>query len=145
VDVRRRGADVGDHPRQGLRAVDEQLDAVAGPRLERPSGGPAARGRLAGAVAVTRETTAMVRGDRALDAVTEDVVEPVERERRHPARYWPFWPIVVVGGGSSGGAVVVGGGGGGAGGGVVVGGAGLPWPVCSVTGGGVGPLGVDCV
>src|SRR5439155_13486675 len=127
VDVRLRGADVGDDGRQKLGAVDEQLDAIVRARPERAARRPPSRGRAGRAMSVACQPPSVVCGDAPLHEVAEDVVEPVERERRHPGRYWPVSPIVVIGG--AGGVVVAGGGGGG---------AGVVWVAWVVAGGAAG-------
>src|SRR5581483_3136607 len=139
VDVRFGGGDVGDDPRQQLRAVDEQLGGTAGVRGERAALRPAPRGRVDRLpVAAAPQPAAVMGTDRALEPVPEQIVETVERIRRAHARYCGP-PLVVVGGGGGGsGAVVGGGGGGGVGVGAGVG-AGFGF------GCGAGAAGVCCV
>jgi hypothetical protein len=79
VDVRLRGLDVGRDPRQGLGAVDEQLHAVAGTRREGAGvGPPPGRRRESTVLPDATEPAPVVRADRALDPVAEDVVDAVE-------------------------------------------------------------------
>ena len=117
--MRVRSCDVGDHARQRLGPIDEQLDLRARPRLERAVLDPAAGTGVERPVPPASEAPPMVRPDRLLDQLAEWAVDTFDDARRH-AGYWPL-PLVVVGGGAGGEAVVVGGAGGGGAGVDVVG------------------------
>ena len=73
--MRLRRRDVGGHARQRLGAVDEELDARSrrAARTSRSSAQPPAGGVERAAVADAAQAAAVMRADRALDAVAERV------------------------------------------------------------------------
>jgi hypothetical protein len=105
VDMRLRGRDGLDHPRQRLGSVDEELGPRARTRRERAAGRPATWTGVERVVTATREPPAMVRADGALDARAERRVKAFEEWRGH-AGYGTV-AVVVAGGGAGGGGAGV--------------------------------------